>query len=64
MSVLFKSDVLNLLEKNDAKDKMKFGSPNILRVCVRMTTQDISRFLFPTLVTFYLSPVRVKTGVR
>ena len=32
MSVLFKSDVLNLLQKNDAKDKMEFVSPNILPV--------------------------------
>ena len=28
-----------------------------------MTRQDISRFLYPTLGTIYLSPVRVMTGV-
>ena len=32
MSVLFKSDLLNLPQKNDAQDKMEFVSPNILRV--------------------------------
>ena len=32
MSVLFKSDLLNLLQKKDAKDKMEFVSPNILCV--------------------------------
>ena len=34
MSVLFKSDLLNLLQKNDAKDKMEFVSPNILPVAL------------------------------
>ena len=63
MSVLFKSDVVNLLQKNDAKDKMEFVSPNILPVAWEWQRRMYLGSCIPRL-SRSLSLVRVMTGVR